>query len=206
MRRIHALPFLYATIAFVMSACATSTVSTSNSTNYDGPTFDNVLVIGVANDFDGRARFERKLVSDLKATGVNAEPMYAIAGGNKPIEREAVEALVKENGYDAVLISRVLNRDINTSVKVGSSDVKAVRKDGRAVDLFRYDYEELNEPVTVNTSLSVTISTELFAAVDSQKVWSIELSLADKDNLEELINDAAETIVRRMKKDDLIDG
>jgi hypothetical protein len=194
------LPLLVTTLTVFLSSCATST-STDPTIN---ASFSNILVIGVANDYDGRARFERRTVSGLKAEGINATPMYTVGGGNKPIDRALIEELVSTNGYDAVLISRVLSREGESSVKTGSTATKATRREGRAVDLFRYDYEELNEPMILNTTLSVTISTELFAAANSQKVWSIESSISRKDSLDELINEASETIVRRLRKDKLI--
>ena len=62
--------------------------------------------------------------------------------------KASIEKLVEEHGFDSVLITRVLNRDAEGKLKVGSSSAKKIRKDGRPGNLFRYDYEEINEPVT----------------------------------------------------------
>jgi len=190
--------------SLVMSACSTTSVSNQSATDYSGPGFKNILVIGVANDYEGRASFERRLASELKANGANASALYVVGGGNKPIERSAIEALVQENGYDAVLISRVLNRDTAVAVKEGSAGGKATRMGGRAVNLFRYDYEELNEPPTLDLSLSVTISTELFAADSSDIVWAIESAISGKDGIDSLVSEAVETIIRQLRKDGLV--
>ncbi len=198
------LPLFVATLTVFLSSCATSTPTSTSADPTINASFNNILVIGVANDYDARARFERRTVSDLKAEGINATPMYTVGGGNKPIERALVEELVSSEGYDAVLISRVLSREDESSVKTGSTATKATHKEGRALDLFRYDYEELNEPTVLNMTFSVSISTELFAAANSQKVWSIESSISRKDSVDELIDEASETIVRRLRKDKLI--
>lgn len=161
-------------------------------------------MIGVANDFEGRATFERKLVSELRALGADAAAMYLVAGGNKPIERSAVEVLVKENGFDAVLISRVLNRDTDASIKAGSAEAKAVRKDGRPINLFRYDYEELNEAPMLDLSMSVRLSTELFSVDSSEKVWAIESEVSSKDGISSLVLEAVDTIIRQVKKNRLV--
>jgi hypothetical protein len=147
--------------------------------------------------------FERKLASGLRAAGADATALYIAAGGNKPIERKAIEDLVKANGYDAVLISKPVSRSADPSMKTGSAATKASRKGG-GIDLFRYDYEELNEPATWNVNLSITISTELFAASDSQKVWSTETKISKKDSLEELVNEVSAKIVRQLKRNRLI--
>lgn len=189
----------------VISACSTTTGAVSaEGTSSSGHTrFGNILVIGVANDYEGRSMFERKLASGLRAAGADATALYIAAGGNKPIERKAIEDLVKANGYDAVLISKPVSRSADPSMKTGSAATKASRKGG-GIDLFRYDYEELNEPATWNVNLSITISTELFAASDSQKVWSTETKISKKDSLEELINEVSAKIVRQLKRNRLI--
>lgn len=188
-----------------ISGCSASTgnVSTERASSHEGTRFSNILVIGVANDYEGRSRFERKLASELKAAGTDATALYIAAGGNEPVEREAIEALVKANGYDAVLISKPLSRGADPSMKTGSAATKTSRKGG-GIDLFRYDYEELNEPATWNMDFSVTISTELFAASDSQSVWAAETKVSKKETREELINEASEKIVRQLKRDRLI--
>lgn len=89
---------------------------------------------------------------------MDATALYLAAGGNKPIVREAIEELAKAGSYDAVLISRPLSCNDDASMKTGSAAAKAVRKDGGGIDLFRYDYEELNEPVTWSVDFSITIS------------------------------------------------
>ena len=199
------LPALVALAAF-LSACSapTRTVSTVPGSGYEGAGFNNILVIGVANDYEGRAMFERKLAAQLRSSLVKASAYYSVVGGNKPIDRESIEELVNAEGYDAVLISRVLNRESDASTKTGSAGAKAIRKDGRPINLFRYDYEELNEPMLLNIDLTVTLSTELFEATDKQNVWAIESTISDKDMLEDLIDEAVERIVKRLRRDRLI--
>jgi len=190
----------------LISACATpaSSTSTGDSVAVDSGPFKNVLVIGVGEDYEGRTRFERKLSADLRETGIQATAYYSAIGGNKPIDRESILQLVESEGFDAVLISRAVNPDRGATVKQGSVATKVVRKDGRPLDLFRYDYEELNEPLIMKVDLSVIITTELYAAESRQKVWMIESTLSNKESLGDLIHDATDEIVRGLKKDKLI--
>jgi len=192
-------------VTLLLGACATSTVANSGASASAQPDLNNILVIGVANDYEGRTRFERKLAKDLTAAGMTATPLYVSAGGNKPIERQAIEELVSANSFDGVLISRVVDRDAGASMRAGSTATKAVRKGDRPADLFRYDYEELNEPVNIDIKLSVTISTELFAASSKGRVWALESSISNKEILDEVINEAIEKIVRGLQRDGFVD-
>ena len=207
MNRTHKRSFLMALIASaaVCTGCASSTgtVVTDVQPAVAGTLFENILVIGVANNYEGRAHFEGQLVSELRAAGTTATAMYVAAGGNKPIEQQAIEKLVRANGFDAVLISRVVNRSTSAAMKTGSTETRSVRKGG-GIDLFRYDYEEINGPATVDVDMSIVFTTELFAASDSQRAWAIEASISHKEHLEQVINEAADIIVRRLKRDRLI--
>lgn len=208
MRRFdqRSLYIALAILSVFVSACATTTgtVSTSGAARDDIAPFNNILVIGVANDYESRTRFERSLASELRASGTSATALFVAANGNKPIERAAIDELVKSNGYDAVLISKPLSRDTTTEMKAGSAGAEATRRDGGVLDLFRYDYEELNEPATWSVGLNVTISTELFAADNSRKIWAAETQVSSSESLEALINEASEKIVHGLRKDKLI--
>ncbi len=195
-----------AVAALVVAACSSSSpaVETHDAPAVASAGFHNILVVGLGDNYEYRTRFERKLVSELKSSGASATALYVAAGGNKPIDRESIEGLVQENGYDAVLISRPINRDTAAKVKTGTAGAKAVRKDDGALKLFRYDYEELNEPVTWGVNLGVTLLSELVAAKDSQKVWAVETEISNKDSIDDLIDDASARVARRLRRDGMI--
>ena len=188
------------TLVMLVAACSTSaaTRSTSAGVGESLNRIENILVVGVAQDYDSRARFERTLVTELINRGLEASAYYQAVGGNKPIDRETIESLVKSDGFDAVLITRVVNSDTETSVKSGSAATKTVRKDNA---LFRYDYQELNEPETLNISLSLKISSQLFDASSGDVVWELETTISQKEMVSKVVDEAVEKISRRLDKD-----
>ncbi|MEM1174753.1 MAG: hypothetical protein AAGI27_08060 [Pseudomonadota bacterium] len=190
----------------VASGCATSPSTTETEVAADAAGYRNLLIIGIGEDYEGRTRFERRLSNDLKDEGVTATPMYVAAGGNVPISREQVVSLIDANAYDAVLIARVLASDASTAIKEGSAATKSVRREGRPLDLFRYDYEELNEPSDVDFRVGVTLYTELFSTAQDKEVWALETNIAPKDYMDLLINEASEKIVRQMRRDKLLNN
>lgn len=197
--------FLIGTL-LVATACSSSgrTVSTYEGPAYDGPAFRNLLVIGVADNYNNRATFERLLSKNIAASGASATAYYTLVEMDAPIDRPAIEKVVEGGNYDAVLISRVLNRDVDSAVKVGTSGARKIRKDGGAASLFRYDYEELNEPVTLTTELSAVIASELFSVASKERIWSIETDVSNEASVGVLVIDASESIAARLRKDSLI--
>lgn len=205
MRHISRLAVLFSFL-LVLAACASSgrVVSTFDGPAYQGPAFRNLLVIGVADSYNNRATFERTLAQEIAEGGAQATALYALVDKDTPIDRATVEKVVDEGDFDAILITRALNRDFKTKAKTGSPTAQAVPKGGSAANLFRYDYKELNEPATLSMELNIVIGSELFSAASREKLWSIEADISDQASVGVLVIDASNVIASRLRKDGLI--
>ncbi|MDX2410794.1 MAG: hypothetical protein QNK16_01955 [Woeseiaceae bacterium] len=190
-------------VSAVATGCA-ATSTTSASPGLAKVSYSNFLVIGVAGNYTNRAYFERSVVSGIRAKGSSASAFHVVAGGNKPVTSETVGDAIESGGFDAVLVSRVIDTDTDLDVKSAVTGTKVTRKDGGVLDLFRYDYEELDEPLSLELKTKVNIATELYSAASEQKVWSIESVSSATENIGQLIEDAAENVVKRLHRDDLI--
>ncbi len=203
----HSRAVAIAVVAMLMVACASGprTVASADVAKYSGPGVNKILVIGVADNYESRTRFERKLASDLRRAGAEATAYYVLTGGDKPIMREEIEEGAAQGGFDAVLISRVTNRESAAQMKTGQAGAKSTRRDAdKPLDLFRYDYEELNEPDTLDVNVNITIRSELFALPAGDKVWSVETSLTDVKTLAEIIDSTSKAVVKRLQSDGLL--
>ncbi len=206
--RRHTIRTVLMTVTAVVVASCTSgprTVASPEVPRYDGPGVSKVLVIGVADNYESRTRFERKLASDLRYAGTTATAYYVLTAGDKPIIREEIERAAAGEGFDAVLISRVTNRDSDAQIKSGPAGAKATRREAdKPLDLFRYDYEELNEPDMLDVNVNITIRSELFALPAGDKLWSVETSLKDVKTLSEIIEATSSAVVKRLQSDGLL--
>lgn len=189
-------------------ACASpaKTTRTLLDPAYADAVFSNFLIVAAGENYDARAQFERQLVAAIRNSGHSATAYYTIAGNNRQITRSDISKAILDGGFDAVLLTRVKGQESTVDVVSGAPDTKTTRRSGTAFDLFRYDYEELNDPDTVEISTSVLVITELYAAKDERKVWAIESSASSKDGAGVLIDMEIETIIRHLRKDKLIGG
>jgi len=197
----------FPTILLILLIGACVSAPTSRTTyvddDYSDSNYGNFLVIGVAGSYNNRAEFERQVVSGLRGEGVDATAFYNLAG-NEPISRDGVLEAVRANGFDAVLITRILGQQRDIGVEEGSTGAKASTIGGRPINFFRYDYEELNEPDSINFTMTVTLTTELFSAGDEKMIWAIETSSSDAENAGILIETTAESIVKKLARDGLV--
>ena len=197
---------MLASMSILLAACAASTrvAKTYSDDAYANSSFSNFLVIGVAGNYSSRAQFERTVVSGLRAEGASASPYYSIVQGNEPISRDAVLGAVQSGSFDAVLVTRVLGQQTDVHVQSGSAATKASTIGGSAINFFRYDYEELNEPVRISFNTTVVLGTELFSSADEKMIWAIESSSTYAASVGVLIDDTATSIVSRLRRDGLI--
>lgn len=190
-------------IAVMITGCASSsgTRQAYIDPEYADSAFTNYLVIGVAGSYNNRAYFERSVVSSLRAHGASATAFYNVVRGNEPIDRDIVIQAVNDNGFDAVLVTRVLGQQSQIDVEKRSPDAKASTIGGRPINFFRYDYEELNEPAEINLAMTVTLVTELFSAADERMIATFETSNRNAQTINNLIESSAASIADRLARD-----
>lgn len=199
---------LCAASVLVLAACSTSSikpVTTFQEPGYEKSGFNNVLVIGVAGSYESRTQFERLMTSRLNATGTTATAYFGVVGRNKEITRNDVTDAVRARGFDAVVLTRVLSQQTSVSEKDGASTAKSTRRDANsAIDLFRYDYEVLNNPKSINIKSTVLLATEVFSAEDEKRVYEMQTTISDKVNITVLIDEAVNSIVAHLHKDGIV--
>lgn len=193
-------------IPMILGACASSlsSVKTFEDPDYEDATFNKVLVIGVAGSYESRARWERLMAARISARGSAATAYYSIVGSGQPITQDAVIDTVRANDFDAVVVTRVKSQESDVTVKRGASTASASRMNERPSDFFRYEYEVLNNPDTINVESTVVLSTEFFAANDQKRIWAIDSTISDKENVAYLIEDAVDMIIEELSADRLI--
>ena len=193
-------------LALVLTACTSQSqvIKTFRDPLVGEVRFSNVLVIGVADDYDGRAQFEREIVAAISRTGAGATAYYTVIGRNPQVTRNDVTNSVRARGFDAVLLTRVKGQENKVSVRPGSTEAKVTRRDGTAFNLFRYDYEVLNEPDSLSIETTVTLSTELYSAAEQRRIWSIDTLTFDGLSAGQIISEQVDLIVGELRNDGLL--
>lgn len=209
MRRAISIQYLslIAITSLMLAACGSTSTSiekTLHDQEFKGTRYSSILVIAVADNYNARAQFERTVVSAIRRHGGAATAYYTVIGHNPPVTVNDVVNAVRARGFDAVLFTRVKGSTQDIKVKDGPADASATVKGGNVFDLFRYDYEEYQEPENVRISTSVTLITELYDAARQKKIWAVESSSFNRESVEMIVDDAAESVVKRLNRDKLI--
>ncbi len=158
--------------------------------------FSNMLVIGVAGDFQSRALFERQFVAAMADRQGKATAFHTVIGRRPYLTRIALDTAIRARGFDAVLLVREKGQD--------REELVPGRPVGRAFDLFGYDYAELNSGDSIEQSAAITFITELYSVAQRKKIWSIESLSFDKTSATDLINEQAAMISQQIISDRLL--
>lgn len=193
-----------AVLGLIVTACTATgpqVIKVLHDQAYSDVAFENILVIGVASDYTARAQFERTVASGLIAAGTSATAYHTVVGHNPPLTRSDVMNAIRARGFDAVLITRVKGQEVQVKEITGAPVTKQTRRDlGEPFNVFRYDYEELNNPVKIDISESVNLVTELYSAADEKKVWAIE-TVNTAQHVGLLIDQESKALVRELRRD-----
>ena len=190
-----------------MVACG-STSTSIDRTHYDkefkGTRYSNVRGRAAADNYNARAQYERTTVTAIRAPGAEATASYTVIGTNPAVTVSDVTNAVRSRGFDAVLFTRVKGSTRTVNVTDGPDDASATARGGNVFNLFRYDYEEYEEPENVRISTNVVLLTELYDAAQQKMIWAVESSSFNRESVEMIVDSSAQAVVKRLDRDKLI--
>jgi len=183
-----------------LAACASAPPSTVIRTVYnpdaDMTGFGNVLVVSVTGTYQSRAQFERELVMAMSSSDVAAAAYYTVLGRNPQVTRSNLHNAIRNREFDAVIFTRLKGQE--------QKELAPLRPVGANLDLFAYDYDELNRDVGLQQAQAITFITEIYSTATQRKIWAIESLSFDKTTAAELISEQSAMIAAQIKKDKLL--
>lgn len=187
--------------ALCILAAGCSSTSIVNSWRAPGATltpeqFKKVLVVVLAKDEPARKIAEDKIVSNHKALQVSY-PVFTI----KQLGQDTlkVKNTVKEQGYDAIVVMRLITTKAKSTYVAGSHN-QAYQQNG-----IYYFGDYLNSS-TYATDMQFIVATNVWSLKDEKLLWSGVTESTDPKKIDKLVNDVAKEVVYKMTEDGFIPG
>ena len=159
-------------LASVLVAAGTKTTSTEAP---DAPTVPpkKILVLTVADDPPTRAQLEDVIAGELSLRGGNAAAAH-LTFPDLPKERAPFEAKLRAEGFDAVMVSRLVSSDTKIKMTEGYSTYAT---DYQGMDWwggYWYTYQAVFVPGYLNKESKVRVRTDLWRIVEGEGhiVWT----------------------------------
>jgi hypothetical protein len=193
--RIHSLPAgvaLVVGLALARAASADEVVKTYQDPAFDA-TVEKILVVGVHEDFGVRGQFENTVARALRAVGAGGEAsLYSLSSAGE-LTAESLVAAARKARADAVLVTRVV--DVSTQNPDATTTF---------AEYFQA-YSRYADPMPVTTTYTVRVRTDLYLVATQTRVWAVESTAFEKQNLFGVIDGIAKALTAQLRNDGLID-
>jgi hypothetical protein len=158
-------------IAMFIPACATTTLTSAwKDPSYQGQ-LSKIMVIGVAKKPLNKRIFEDEFVRQLKARGTNAVASYTVMPDDKQGDNAVIAAKMKEQGADAVLISRLASKKTVHTYVQGSAYYPPPYY-GNWHDYYGYGSQAVYTPGYTAEDEYALMETNLYDAGNDKLIWS----------------------------------
>jgi hypothetical protein len=158
-------------IAMLVTACATTTLTSV----WKDPSYHvqprKIMVIGVAKKPVNKRIFEDEFVRQLKARGTDAVAGYTVMPDEKQVDHAVIAAKVKEQGADAVLISRLVSKKTVHTYVPGSVTYPPSYY-GNWRDYYGYGSQAVYTPGYTAEDEYALMETNLYDAGNDKLIWS----------------------------------
>jgi hypothetical protein len=155
----------------LITACATTRLTSAwKDPSYQGQP-RKIMVIGVAKKPVNKRIFEDEFVRQLKARGTDAVASYTVMPDEKQGDHAVIAAKVKEQGADAVLISRLTSKKTVRTYVPGSVTYRPSYYDNWR-DYYGYGSQEVYTPGYLAEDEYAVMETNLYDAGNDKLIWS----------------------------------
>ncbi len=192
-------------LALALTACSNPVRIQSmwRGETYVGPAFQQYLVIGVSSNANRRQRFEGMLADAIRTGDTAADPSLRYLRAAQELNPDTVGATVRQAGADAVLVTRLVSREVVADEVPGRTGVKTQRRSESPVDFFRYDYREYDEPPVLVARNDVTLATDLYETQSGKLIYTIEITSTGLESEYDIFDQVTRALAKRLRKDGL---
>ena len=171
--------------ALLLVACAGPQVKRTQplEASSDAP-YKNVLVLSLFKSFDMRRFFEREIVKQLEASGINAVAATSVIDFNTPLNRDSVIDAVTRANSDALLVTQLLDSETTARYRDRSPESTYNIRPTYYYNVWSVEYTEYVEPPGLETRHELTMATEVFSVSTRKPVWTIETRSKLKRNID----------------------
>jgi nitrogen regulatory protein PII-like uncharacterized protein len=185
-------------IALLLAACASPKhISMWKDPSYKGQP-EKIMIISVDKDPLTRQVFEEEFVKQLKAHGAEGVASYTVLSAKHQEDPDAILAKVEELRANAVLITRLLSKEI------AKGSVPVTESSGKWKDYYGYDKRTMYPPGIIAEDGYIVLETRMYKAANIEMVWSVTTKAAIGGSFQQRINSYIDTMVQTMVEQGLL--
>lgn len=198
------IKLLLATVTvLVVASCSSTMKYTWQNENYQGRTYDKILVVVEAKSQMSRINAENIMVENLKKEGINASNSMAIFKSGEIITdltEEEIEGRILTGGFDGVLVSLLADANSREVREGGGTYMQPVTyRYGRRI---RTGYVHMQEPEYYRQERTYVLETQLYDTKDQARkenvVWSGQSELTDPSSVDSAVKSYSKKLAKTL--------
>ena len=164
------------------------------------PPLKRILVIDIGKDLSKRQIWEDAFSSELSQYGVHATSSYRLFPDVLPDTAQVLEAIHK-NGFDGILVSRLLLPDTSSDYVDSSVTTQQVRRYNLRTGYYTYYEEYVQHPGYLESQITRRRSIEVWTTgKGGRMIWSATSNTPEMRTVEAVRNDIAGLVVDELAR------
>jgi hypothetical protein len=189
-------------LAAVLTACTTAKPTMEwRDQSYSGGPFDNILIVGIANQVTVRRTFENTFVERLAEDNIKATASFALMPAETKPSVESIKAVISDIKFDSVLVTHMVGVKETETYHPG---LYLTDTDRGLYDYYNYVGGYVYEPGYYTKHKLVKLETNLYDAKTEQPVWSMQSETMNPNSEKGLIEAIIKAVVKHLEEQKLI--
>ena len=206
MRRVLMKQNVWFTISLflVIVSCTTAKPTLEwRDQNYNGGPFENILIVGMADQETVRRTFENTFVERLKQDNIKATASFAVLPSEARPTEESIRAVIADIKFDSILFTHMVGIEEG---EVYHPPSYSGRPYGGMYGYYGHVGGYMYEPGYYSKYTTVRLETMLYDTQTEDMVWSMQSETMNPSSDKELINAKIKTVIKLLKSQKLIVG
>ncbi len=207
--RCAVLCFLLFAALTAVSGKSVKMISSWFNPKYQGQMFHKILVIGVAQNPEVRADFEDGMAAQIARTGIETVPGNHILlrpDPNVKIDMDYLRGQIRDNHFDAVVVSRLMNVDKKVTVVPSSTYMAPYPYYYSFYGYLGAVYPMIYDPGYTRQDTTVSVETNVYATSkpDGDLVWTGLSKSFNPKSAKKVADGLIKELPKQMEKDGLL--
>ncbi len=187
---------LLGSLIILIESCASSKlVDVWKDPTYHGSQLKKVLVIAVRKNPIQRRIWEDSFTLELSKINVEATSSYHLFPNALPDTDQVIEA-VQKNGFDGILITRILHSEAQTHYVPGYISTEQLTRYNHFLNKYETYYHDIDHPGYTDSLIIKRRSIDVWAlGNDDRMIWSATSNSPEMNTVEAIQSDIADLVV-----------
>jgi hypothetical protein len=190
-------------VSISIAACATRgemkiTTTWHESGSAERP-LGGTIVLGITDDVDRQRYFETRFTKALTERGVRAAPAYDVLPPGGKLTKEALEAAVRDSGYESILITLLVSERNDSEYVPGMWTRSA--SPGGYYGYYSWAWGTAYHPGYHVDSTHLTIESHIYDTATAKLVWMAVTEVSEPDGLDDAVVSFSTMMAERLTQE-----